>query len=71
VAGRTGSTTACDTVEQLWTALTSFHVTTPDGAARLAEHLGGALPASSALADRVLRTGVTVLLHPGDDAPAI
>ncbi|WP_104180918.1 hypothetical protein [Arthrobacter sp. B0490] len=56
--GRTGTTTSCDTVEQVWSALVSIHAS---GASRLAEALTSSLPASSALADRVLREGIAVV----------
>ncbi|MHA7209618.1 hypothetical protein [Arthrobacter sp. MDT1-65] len=59
LAGRTGTTTSCDTVEQLWSALVPVHV--PGAASRLAQALAGSLPASSALADRVLREGMAVV----------
>lgn len=61
VAGRTGSSTACDTVGQLWSALAEVHARTPQGASRLADALADALPASSALDDRVVRAGLAVV----------
>ena len=61
VAGRTGSTTACDTVGQLWAAVISSGAASPDAAVRLTEYLGLALPASSALAERVLHVGIVAV----------
>ena len=59
LAGRTGTSTRCDTVEQLWTALVDHYESRPGAAVRLADRIAGGLPAASPLADRVLRVGLS------------
>ncbi len=61
VAGRTGSSAACDTVEQLWSAVADVLARGPEAASRLSEVLASGLPASSVLADRVVRAGISTL----------
>ncbi|MHA7181382.1 hypothetical protein ACX80J_14860 [Arthrobacter sp. MDB2-24] len=63
LAGRTGSSTRCDTVEQLWTALLQQSVRSPEAAARLRERIADGLPGASPLAGRVLQEGLSVCAH--------
>ncbi|MBG6225902.1 hypothetical protein IWX63_002485 [Arthrobacter sp. CAN_A2] len=56
VAGRTGRTSACDTVRELWLAMLDHHGA--GAASRIAERLAQGLPGASPLADRVLREGL-------------
>ncbi|MHA7280562.1 hypothetical protein ACX80H_12485 [Arthrobacter sp. MDT2-2] len=59
LAGRTGTSTRCDTVEQLWTVLLDGWGRASDLSLHLARRIAQGLPAASPLADRVLREGLS------------
>lgn len=61
LAGRTGRSTACDTVHQCWRALVDHSARVPGATSRIADQLARGLPAASPLADRVLREGISAL----------
>ena len=57
VAGRTGRTSTCDTVRELWFALLD-HGRGAGATSCIAERVARSLPGASPLADRVLREGM-------------
>jgi hypothetical protein len=57
LAGRTGRSTPCDTVEELWRVL--HDGVDPGASSHLAQRIARALPAASPFADRVLRAGLS------------
>ncbi|WP_104168650.1 hypothetical protein [Arthrobacter sp. SX1312] len=56
VAGRTGRTSTCDTVRELWLAMLDHG--RADATSCIAERVARSLPGASPLADRVLREGM-------------
>ncbi|MEC5200421.1 hypothetical protein RCH21_002667 [Arthrobacter sp. PL16] len=57
LAGRTGRSTPCDTIEDLWRVL--HDVVAPGALSDLARRIARGLPAATPLADRVLRAGLS------------
>ncbi|WP_247828116.1 hypothetical protein [Arthrobacter antioxidans] len=60
VAGRTGRTTPCDTVRELWLAMLD-HGRGAGATSCIAERIARSLPGASPLADRVLREGMAAV----------
>lgn len=58
LAGRTGTSTACDTVQQLWEELLDSCARVPGASSHLADRIAGDLSEASPLAERVLRAGL-------------